>query len=104
MQSKYDYSNGYFGKKGQGRSFTRNISSNDPISTAKSFYDKAAYGGIEYKMQNGKGIYTKMADGTVLSYRKISSSDGTSVVEMNIEKSNRSGGIKYQKIHFVKER
>lgn len=47
LTAKYDYSNGYFGEQGKGRSFVRNISSDDPASTAKDFYDTAAHGGIE---------------------------------------------------------
>ena len=53
-------------------------------------------------MANGKGVYTKMKDGTILSYREVSSSDGTPAVEINVKESNDHGGIKYQKIHFVK--
>ena len=55
-------------------------------------------------MANGKGHYTKMKDGSILSYREVSSSDGTPAVEINIKKSTDHGGIKYQKIHFVKGR
>lgn len=32
---------------------------------------------------NGKGVYTKMKDGSILSYREVSSSDGSPAVEMN---------------------
>ncbi len=99
---EYDYRNGYFGEKGKGTNYTRNISSDDPIKTAKEFYDKAAHGGIERKMENGKGLYTKMQDGSILSYREVSSSDGSPAVEINIKESTSHGDIKYQKIHFVK--
>lgn len=102
LTSSYKYNDGYFGDKGQGRSFVRNISSNDPVATAKDFYDKAAYGGIEKEMDNGKGYYSKMRDGSILSFREVSSSDGTPAVEINIKQSTSHGDIKYQKIHFVK--
>lgn len=102
LTASYKLNNGYFGLKGQGRSFVRNIASNTPTQTAKDFYDKAAHGGIEKTMANGKGIYTKMKDGSILSFRKISASDGTPVVEINIKASSNHCGIKYQKIHFVK--
>lgn len=100
LTSNYAYSNGYFGDKGQGRTFTRNISSDSPEKMATEFYDTASYGGIENTYSKGK--YTKLSDGTVLSYREISSSDGTPVVEINIRKSSNSSGVKSQKIHFVK--
>jgi len=102
LKRDYKYSNGYFGDPGQGRSFTRNIVSNDPVATASAFYDQAAYGGIERTMRNGKGVYTKMKDGSILSFRKVSTSDGTPAVEINVTKSTDSGGLKYQKIHFMK--
>ncbi len=102
LKSNYKYSNGYFGDKGQGRDFTRNISSTDPIKTAVDFYDKASFGGIE--TTHSKGKYTKLSDGTIMSYREISSSDGSPVVEINIRQSANNAGVKYQKIHFVKGR
>jgi hypothetical protein len=101
LKSDYTLRNGYFGEKGQGRDFVRNITSDEPLHTAKDFYDKAAYGGIERKMNNGKGLYAKMSDGTILSYREISTSDGTPAVEINIRGSSAHGEIKYQKIHFI---
>lgn len=104
LKANYDYHGGYFGEKGLGRDFVRNIKSDDPVKMAKSFYDKAAHGGIEKTMGNGKGVYTKMKDGSILSYRKVSSSDGSPAVEINIKQSNDHGDIKYQKIHFVKGR
>ncbi len=102
LSASYKYNNGYFGEKGQGRNFVRNIVSDDPLKASKDFYEKAAYGGIEHEMSNGKGLYTKMSDGSVLSYRKVSTSDGSPAVEINISESTNHGEIKYQKIHFVK--
>jgi len=75
-------------------------SPNCSVKTAKEFYDTASKGGIETTY--GKGKYTKLSDGTIMSYREISSSDGTSVVEINIRQSSNSSGVKFQKIHFVK--
>ena len=102
LKSEYKYYNGYFGDPGQGRDFVRNIKSDDPVKTAQEFYDKAAHGGIEKQLNNGKGVYTKMKDGSILSYREVSSSDGSPAVEINIKQSTDHGDIKYQKIHFVK--
>ena len=99
LKLNYKYSKGYFGDKGQGRDFTRNISSSNPVKTAKEFYDTASKGGIETTYSKGK--YTKLSDGTIISYRETSSSDGTSVVEINIRQSSNSAGVKFQKIHFV---
>ncbi len=99
--SKYQYQNGYFGiKTGH---HIRNIASDNPLITATDFYNKIAFGGIETVLRNGALNITRMADGTVITMRTISHSDGSPVVEMNISKSTHSGGVKQQKIHFVKE-
>lgn len=105
VANKYHYENGRFGvnSKSTGNQ-TRNIFAGDPLSTAKDFYDKLALGGIEKSIhKNGVEIhFTKMADGTIVTMRKTSTSDGTPVVEINISGSNHTGGIQKQKIHFVK--
>lgn len=66
------------------------------------FYDKIALGGIEKITDTNKRI-TRMADGTVITMREVSHSDGTPVVDINIKRSNHTGDIKTQKIHFEKE-
>lgn len=103
-KSKYGYSNGYFGESSPSTgSRTRNISSEDPKATAVDFYNKVAFGGIEEKYNGGKLKITQMADGTVVTWRETSHSDGTSVVEINIKNSSHTGGVKKQKIHFTEE-
>ena len=53
----YKYHDGLFGDRGQGgSSMIRNIASDDPQATAKDFFDRLTYGGIE------KTLYYK--DGT----------------------------------------
>lgn len=52
-------------------------------------------------MRNGRGVKTLMGDGTVVSLREVSSSDGSPAVEINIRNSFGSGGVKNQKIHFA---
>ena len=46
---------------------------------------------------------TRMADGSVVTMRRVSHSDGTPVVDINIKPSKDSGGVKGQKIHFVED-
>ena len=43
---------------------------------------------------------TKLKDGTIITYREITSTKDSPAVEINIKQSNDSGGIKNQKIHF----
>lgn len=102
LKKSYSYANGYFGEKGQGRHFTRNIYSNNPLETAKDFYAKAACGGIAHQMSNHKGEIAKMKDGTIISFRSVTSSVGSPAVEINISSSTDTGGLKRQKIHFAK--
>ena len=66
-----------------------------PLEEKKNLYGKD--GSI-------KGATTKMSDGTIITWRKVSSSDGSPAIDINIKYSNDSGGLKRQKIHFVKER
>ena len=104
LKSEYNYDKGYFFEQGKGRDYTRNSYSADPLKMAIDFYDKISYGGLEQDLKNGKGQYTKMADGTIITFRKTSSSDGSPAIDINISYSNDTGGIKKQKIHFGKEK
>ena len=104
-KSKYSYNNGYFGENSPSTgSRTRNISSDDPKATAVDFYNKVAFGGKEESYKDGKLKITKMADGTIVTWRETSHSDGTSVVEINISESSHTGGVKKQKIHFTEDK
>ena len=99
----YKYQNGRFGVSSPSTgNYTRNISSSNPLYTAKDFYDKIAKGGVETKVSENQRI-TRMADGSSVAYRVVSSSDGTPVVEISIRKSKNSSGVKAQKIHLIKE-
>lgn len=96
--NSYKYSNGYFGDKSPSTgSKTRNIASSDNISTATDSYNKIALGGTEKIYDNGNRRITQMSDGSVITWRKTSTSDGTSVVEINISNSTHTGGVKKQK-------
>ncbi len=100
---KYTYSNGRFGVNSpHGGASTRNIASPDNLLTAIDFYNKIAFGGKEQIVDDNLRI-TRMADGTIITMRKVSHSDGTPVVDINIERSAHNSGIKKQKIHFIKE-
>ncbi len=45
-----------------------------------------------------------MKDGTVISYRKITSSSNSPAVEIRFRKLDSKYGIKDQKIHFVQDK
>jgi hypothetical protein len=101
----YKYSNGYFGDKGKSpKNRNREIDCDNPIIVSKNFYDSIANGGIETTLENGKGLITKLKDGTIITYREITSTANSPAVEINIKKSTNNSGIKTQKIHFEKEK
>ncbi len=108
MKEKYSYKDGYFGEKGKSKknNKVRNIKSDDPLKTAREFYDTLAHGGKEspiFESDGTKnGMKTVLADGSVVTWRNVSHSDGSPAVDINIEYSSDSSGIKQQKIHFVK--
>lgn len=103
VKNTYGFEKGYFGENSvHGSDRTRNVFSPDNMKTANDFYDKIAFGGKEQVVNDNMRI-TRMADGTVITVRKVSHSDGTPVVDINIRKSTHTGGVKDQKIHFVLE-
>lgn len=96
---------GYFGEKGKSSNCQiRQIYCEDPIKEAQYFYDIIAFGGIETNIPNNKGVRTKLKDGTVITYREVTSTKDSPAVEININKSNNHGNIKYQKIHFERRK
>ena len=102
LERKYPLSpSGYFGTKGQGRSFVRHISSGNPIATANDFYKIATKDFVSEQKYGDKVKVAKMRDGTTVSIREVSSSDGSPAVEIKISSPGR---VKDQKIHFVKEK
>jgi len=109
MENSYPYQNGFFGTRGNSkRGSIRHIGSDDPQRTAKEFYDKLTFGGKEepiYDRQgNEHGRKTTLSDGSIISWRNVSHSpDKSPAVDINIERSSNSGGIRQQKIHFIKE-
>lgn len=103
--NNYKYEHGYFGDKGKStKTKNRVIHCDDPVSEAKKFYDTIANGGIEASLENGKGFFTRLKDGTIITYREITSTVDSPAVEINVKKSTDTGGIKTQKIHFEKEK
>lgn len=101
LKSDYVFACGYFGKKGNGKNKSvRHIESDNPLLAAHDFYNRAANGGLREVLGFGKWK-TTMGDGTVLTMREVSSSDGSPAVDINITRGLSNGDIKNQKIHFV---
>lgn len=85
---------GYYGERGQSSSSrVRNLKGGD--NAAKEFFDEKTVGYISERLIEN-GVIREMPDGTYITYRSISNSDGTPAVSFN-------GGetTKPQKIHFI---
>ena len=93
---------GYFGTEGSSTR-TRRIASDDPLATAEEFFKIATKGGVPKQLDHAPpGMEAiKMKDGSLITKRVTSSSDGTPVVEISV-KGTSKGHVKDQKIYFVK--
>lgn len=79
----------------------RSLDSGSPARTAAEFAGIASKAYVGAKPIPGKGTIYRMRDEDYIVYRRTSSSDGTSVVELNV---NGVAGIKDQKIHFTRRK
>ena len=100
LRSAYPMHEGYFGQKSS-TSRVRRIHSDEPLATARDFYRRASQGGVERASAAGRPRITEMADGTTVSFRETSR-DGSPVVEIHPPTGIDTDGIKYQKIHFMR--
>lgn len=89
----------HFGTKNANSTSAYVIRCDDPISVAKTFYDKIGYGGKF--MKGGGENRVQMLDGSIINYR-ITSRSGSPAVDINIKRSNEKGKLKSHKIHFIK--
>ena len=101
--SSYPLTNGYFGTKGSSFGI-REIHSRNHEETAKDFFNKIAKGGILDLQTIKCGVVSRLKDGTVISYRKITSSNNSPAVEIRFRKLNSKYGVNDQKIHFVQDK
>lgn len=101
--STYPVINGYFGVKGTSYGI-REIHSRNHEETAKDFFNKIAKGGILDLQTIKGGVVSRLKDGTVISYRKITSSNNSPAVEIRFRKMRTKYGINDQKIHFVQDK
>ena len=92
-------SSGYFGEHGQSpKHDVRVVRCDNPAKTAFEFQSLAGNNPVVIRQIPGKGHTMLMRDGTRITYRRFSYSDGTPVVELKVA---GAPGVKSQKIHFV---
>jgi len=90
---------GYFGSRSTSTN-RRNIASADPPRTARKFFDILSRGGQRSTDHKSGASRVRFPDGSNITYRPVSSSDGSPVVDVNLKISH--GKIaRYQKIHFT---
>ena len=94
---------GYFGTEGSSTN-VRRIASDDPLATAKKFFKIATKGGErdEVASSGTERVSIVMKDGSRITMRVKSSSDGSPAIDITISEQAQ-GHVKKQKIHFVKK-
>ena len=99
---QYNPKTKYFGIAGT-CSTVREVYSKDPVGDAESFFATLTNGGVKSKLPNDKGIKANMADGSVVTIRKVTKSLPFPGVDISIRKA-RLPVVKAQKIHFKYEK
>ena len=93
----------HFGVAGKGGASVTTIKSNNPLETAREFFDKIGHGG-RFMVDPKTGSYTfnrvQLKDGTIINYRVYSKS-GSPAVDINVDGSNDNCGLRTHKIHFI---
>lgn len=81
LSYKYQYADGLFGTPGN-KYPVREIYSSDHINESKKFYDLLSYGGLQTSFTKGKTVNLKtvMADGTIVTYRKTTSTENSPAI------------------------
>lgn len=102
IKTSYPLIDGFFGIKGSSRR-VREIHSKNHEVVAKDFFNKIAKGGIHDLHTIPGGVVSRLKDGSVISYRKITSSPNSPAVEIRFRSTDSKYGIKDQKIHFIKD-
>lgn len=102
VANSFPLANGYFGIKGSSIGI-REIHSKNHEATAKVFFNKIAKGGIlDLKTLPG-GVISRLKDGSIISYRKITKSSNSPAVEIRFRSAKSKYGVNDQKIHFVQD-
>ena len=92
---------GNFGRPGKN---SRIIECDDPVSESASFYEQIGKGGEISELPRGNGTSTRLDDGSIITYRVITSTVDSPAVQINVRKVESNVKINGQKIHFVKDR
>ena len=108
LKSKFGFQNGYFGKRGKGRkSSTRNIPSQNPLQTAKDFFDTLVQDAVrEVLKKDGEpyGYRVDLPDGSISIFRPAShSADKSPAISIDTKGCRIEVDIRVQKIHFTLE-
>jgi hypothetical protein len=101
VTSRYKLSpSGYFGTARSKNTKVRQIESRNPLQTAKDFFRRLSINGVSTRSPRPGITIVSLKDGTNVSFREHSSSDGSPVVEI---RNPPSGRVKDQKIHFIEK-
>lgn len=93
----------HYGEVGKHGAAVTTIKSDNPLKTAQEFFDKIGQGGIFLTdKKTGKTTFNRVClkDGTIINFRVYSKS-GSPAVDINIDNSSDSCGLRTHKIHFI---
>ena len=96
LTAKYPYKNGKFGKEGKN---CQVIITDTPKETSSDFFEKLTQGMNIESLDNGKGWKARSEDGTIITYRTLTSTPNSPAIDINIKKSS-TPPLRGQKIHF----
>lgn len=100
-ESNFKLDGNHFGVRNKRSSRAYAIECDDPVQEAQKFYDKIGYGG--QFMERGNENRVQLLDGTIINFR-VKSKSGGPVVDINVQYSTDTCGIKTHKLHFIKRR
>lgn len=92
--------NGYFGRPGN-NSHVRTIASDSPLKTAEAFFRLSTRWALK-RHPITTGFVATLKDGTQITIRKVSTSDKSPAIDVNIIQTY-NGRIKRQEIHFIQQ-
>ena len=97
VRDKYELNDeGYFGETTKTKA--QIFRTKTPIDDSYDFYNKLGQGGKIENLNNGHGTKTTLSDGTIITHRVVTSTEGSPAVDIHIYSPSF---VKTQKIHFI---
>lgn len=76
--------------------------SNSPVKDARELFRQITKGGVKEDILGLKGQAVRLPEGALVTLRPVTSSSGSSAVEINIKETIKVSKVRTRKIHFRK--